>query len=198
MFSKFFRLLVQIPKLNKLIYHLILNQLAWPVKKKADKMRAIYWQYQLRSLGANTRISDHVKILHPQNITIGSQTSVNNHIILDGLGDICIGDYVLMGFEMIVLTSLWNFSDPDIPIKQQGHSTKPVTIGNDVWLGTRVIVLPGVTIGNGAVVGAGAVVTKDIPPYSIAVGVPAKVIGTRKHSATSEQSGVDYENTSEF
>ena len=56
----------------------------------------------------------------------------------------------------------------------------PVKIGDDVWIGRRVIILPGVTIGDGCIIGAGAVITKDIPPYSVVVGVPAKVVRRRK------------------
>ena len=66
-------------------------------------------------------------------------------------------------------------------MRLQGFSNvKPVVIGDDVWLGRRAIILPGVCIGNGSIIGAGAVVTKDIPPFSVAVGVPAKVIKDRK------------------
>ena len=64
-------------------------------------------------------------------------------------------------------------------IEQGNDETKPVTIGNDVWIGRRVIILPGVTISDGCVIGAGAVVTKDMPAYSIVGGVPAKVIKSR-------------------
>ena len=86
----------------------------------------------------------------------------------------------MMGPEVIVYTSGHKFDRTDITMIEQG-STVPeqVTIGNDVWIGRRVIIMPGVTIGDGCVIGAGAVVTKDIPPYSVAGGVPAKVIKSR-------------------
>jgi len=66
-----------------------------------------------------------------------------------------------------------------VPIRQQGADERPIVIGDDVWIAASAIVLGGVTVGDGAVVGAGAVVTKDIPPYSIALGVPAQVVGQR-------------------
>jgi acetyltransferase-like isoleucine patch superfamily enzyme len=73
-----------------------------------------------------------------------------------------------------------NFADPTQPICKQGNSYKGITVEEDCWLGSGVRVLDGVTIGRGSIIGAGAVVTKDIPPYSIAVGVPAKVVSQRK------------------
>ncbi|MEE1104690.1 MAG: DapH/DapD/GlmU-related protein, partial [Ruminococcus sp.] len=73
------------------------------------------------------------------------------------------------------------FSRTDIPMMEQGKlEPKPVTIGDDCWIGRRVMILPGVHIAEGCVIGAGAVVTKNIPPYSVAAGVPARVIKSRK------------------
>ncbi len=72
-----------------------------------------------------------------------------------------------------------SFSDVKVPISKQGFASKPVSIGSDVWIGVRAVILKGVTIGDGSVIGAGSVVTSDIPPNSIAVGVPARVIERR-------------------
>ena len=71
------------------------------------------------------------------------------------------------------------FLDKYSLICDQGHERGDITIGNDVWIAAHVCVLPGVTIGDGAVCGAGAVVTKDVPPYSVVAGVPAKIIKMR-------------------
>ena len=90
-----------------------------------------------------------------------------------------IGNNVMMGPEVVILTSTHIFSDTNTPMNIQGSMTKPVTIGNDVWIGTRAIILPGVKIGNGCIIAAGAVVTKDIPDFAIVGGVPAKVIKYR-------------------
>ena len=89
---------------------------------------------------------------------------------------------------MIVYEQNHNFDRVDIPMCQQGFQpVEPVHIGNDVWIGRRVIILPGVTIGDGCVIGAGAVVAKDIPPFSIAVGNPCRVIKNRKVNGTVEE-----------
>lgn len=95
-------------------------------------------------------------------------------------GEIIIGNYVMMGPECVIYTSGHKFDRTDITIMEQGSTPpKSVVIGDDVWIGRRVIIMPGVTIGNGCVIGAGAVVTKSIPDYSVAAGVPAKIIKKR-------------------
>jgi acetyltransferase-like isoleucine patch superfamily enzyme len=77
----------------------------------------------------------------------------------------------------ITVTALnHNFNDAEKRIDEQGVSTNPVTIEDDVWVGANAVILPGVTIGNHCVVAAGAVVTKEVPPHSLVAGVPAKVI----------------------
>ena len=86
-----------------------------------------------------------------------------------------------MGPEVIVYTTGHKFDRTDIPMMEQGSTEeRPVSIGNDVWIGRRVMIMPGVTIGDGCVIGAGAVVTKDIPPYNVAGGVPARVLKSRE------------------
>lgn len=113
----------------------------------------------------------HPRLLIGDNVTIGRNTIVS-------IKDTCyIGDYTLIG-PMVQITDN-NHSVGGNLIKYQKSSIKAVTIGQDCWIGSGAKILAGVTIGNGAVIGANAVVTKDIPPFAIAVGVPAKVIKFR-------------------
>lgn len=106
----------------------------------------------------------------------GSGIGVNAHI----RGPLQIGDDVMMGPDVIILTAIHNFTRTDVTIRSQGHlPNKGVIIGNDVWIGTRVIILPGVKIGNGVIIGAGSVVTKDVPDFAIVAGNPAKIIRYR-------------------
>ncbi len=112
-------------------------------------------------------------------IRLGSRVHINPYCVLYGHGGLEIGDNVLIAAHCVIVPSNHNFDRLDIPIQRQGLTCKGIRIESDVWLGARVTVLDGVTIGQGAVIGAGAVVTKDIPALSIAVGVPAKVIGRR-------------------
>jgi acetyltransferase-like isoleucine patch superfamily enzyme len=82
-----------------------------------------------------------------------------------------------MGPDVVMMSSSHAFEHLDVPVNQQGSLPRQrITIGNDVWIGTRSIVLPGVTIGDKAVIGAGSVVTKDVPAYAIVAGNPAKII----------------------
>ena len=86
----------------------------------------------------------------------------------------------MMGPNVTILTHTHIIDRTDIPMGQQGMRIAEVVIGNDVWIGMRVIIMPGIKIGDGAVIGAGAVVTKDVPDFAIVGGVPAKIIKYRK------------------
>ena len=111
-------------------------------------------------------------------LRIGHNSGVGVNALISS--NVTIGDNVMMGPDCMMFTSNHGMSSIDIPMCQQRSSQpEPIIIGNDVWIGARVIVLPGVNIGDGAVIGAGAVVTGNIPPYAVAVGNPAKVVRVR-------------------
>ncbi len=114
---------------------------------------------------------------NPQ-VSVGEFSSIGVSCELDG--PVTIGKYVMMGPETVIYTRNHRFSSLDMPMCQQGYDEyRPVTIEDDVWIGRRVIILPGVTISHGCVLGAGAVVTKNTEPFGIYGGVPAKKIGSR-------------------
>ena len=95
-------------------------------------------------------------------------------------GPVFIGKYVNMGPEVVIYTVNHKTDRTDIVMQMQGYTEpRPVTIEDDVWIGRRVIILPGVIIGKGSVIGAGAVISKSIPPYSVAVGNPAVIVKSR-------------------
>ncbi len=120
-----------------------------------------------------------VKVHHEGQIVIGDRTYVGPYTCISGFGKIEIGNDCLIASHSAIYAHNHNFSDPNKKIAEQGFSVKGIAIEDDCWLGNGVKVMDGVTIGKGSVIGAGAVVTKDIAPYSVAVGVPAKVISKR-------------------
>ena len=148
---------------------------------------------RLRPMGRQTRVilGDGVQIdrgtdlkvhYHSQGeIVIGDHTIIGPHCFLSG-ESIKIGAYCLLAPQVSIFANNHVFSDPLQYIRHQGHSYQGIVIGDDCWLGAGVKVLDGVEIGQGCVIGAGAVVSKSLPPYSIAVGIPAKVVGTRQTS----------------
>lgn len=101
-------------------------------------------------------------------------------------GPVHIGRDVMMGPEVIVFTANHRHDRLDVPMLDQGHlDAQPVTIGDDVWIGQRAILLPGVRIGRGAIVAAGAVLTRDVPEYAIVGGNPARILRSRRDPAQS-------------
>jgi len=113
------------------------------------------------------------------NLEIGDNSGIGVNAQLYTAGGIVIGDNVMMGPDVVILTQNHRYDDITRPMREQGYERAPVIIEDDVWIGTRVIVLPGVRIGQGSIIAAGAVVTRDIPPFSVVGGNPAKVIKKR-------------------
>lgn len=112
-------------------------------------------------------------------LRIGRRVVFGHHCTVAAKQSVVIGDDCLIAELVSVRDHDHETADVRVPMRDQGARCAPVVIGRDVWLGTRVVVLKGVTIGDGSIIGAGAVVTRDVPPYSIAIGVPARVIGRR-------------------
>ena len=130
-------------------------------------------------MGENCNICDGVSILNSANISLGDRVSIHENTTIGGKGKITIGNHVAIAHNCSIISESHIFSDNDILIKDQGLTTEPIFIGNNVWLGCKVAVLGNVRIGNGCVIGAGSVVTKDIPENTVAVGNPCRVIRYR-------------------
>lgn len=144
--------------------------------KRAQKIR--YWLGSrfVESCGKHVNF-EHGAKFNPE-LSIGDYSGVGVNCLVSGRT--YIGDHVMMGPDCIMYSYSHAHGCLDIPMDQQGFEEEtPIHIGNDVWIGARVIILPGVTVGNHVIIGAGAVVTKDVPDYSIVGGVPAKVIRMR-------------------
>ena len=126
-------------------------------------------------IGEGSTIHVGARFYQPKNVTIGKGTIVGDHATLDGRAKLTIGDHVDIASEVMIFNG-----EHDIHSETFEPVTAPVTIGDYVFIGPRAIILPGVTIGWGAVVAAGAVVTKDVPDSTIVAGVPAESIGHRR------------------
>lgn len=114
-----------------------------------------------------------------RNLKLGDHVSINRGCEITPRGGLVIGDYVAIGHGSSILTVNHGFDGP-VPIKYQPIDLAPVTIGDNVWIGCRCIILPGVTLAEGTIVGAGSVVTKSSEPYTTIAGNPARVIARRK------------------
>lgn len=126
-------------------------------------------------IGSGSTIHMWCNFFNPANIVIGEDTVIGDHAFLDGRGKIKIGSHTGIASQVLIYNSQHDINKEDFQAE-----TKEVSIDDYVFIGPRVIILPGVKIGKAAVVGAGAVVTKDVAPGSIVGGIPAEIIGKRK------------------
>jgi acetyltransferase-like isoleucine patch superfamily enzyme len=141
-------------------------------------------------LGDSVFVGDDCEMSAANRIYIGAHTSLQNRTII--LGDVKIGSGCICGPDLYLSSGWHHFKDtPALPIRWQDAAaakayttnpstvSRPIFVGDDCWFGIRVVVAPGVTIGRGCVVGANSVVTRDVPPYSVVAGAPARVIRKR-------------------
>lgn len=126
-------------------------------------------------MSKNVRLYEGFHIRNPKGITIEDGVSIGPKVLLDGRKGLHIGKNAVLGYECIIWTLNHDYND----INFCGKGA-PVKIGDYAWICSRSIILPGITIGEGAVVASGAIVTKDVPPYTIVGGIPAKKMGMRE------------------
>ena len=180
------------PKIKRWVDYLIMNQrdarprwyvrLLAPLYQHRGRGAKIYHSVRMDTppyrrfwLGRHSVIESFCCINNAVgDVTIGDYTRIGIHNTI--IGPVCIGNHVNLAQGITVTALNHNFEDASKRIDEQGISTKPVVIGDDVWIGANAVILPGVTIGSHCVVAAGAVVTKDVPDNCVVGGVPAKVI----------------------
>ncbi|MHB9146729.1 MAG: acyltransferase [Symbiobacteriia bacterium] len=134
----------------------------------------------LARVGHRLKLSRGVTLAGRRKLSIGNNFFANGGCRIEASGGVTIGDNVLLGPNVVIQSTHHIFADPIRPICTQGTTAGKITIGDDVWLGANVVVLPGVDLGKGSVVAAGAVVTKEVPPYAVVAGVPAKLVKWRQ------------------
>lgn len=180
------------PKLKKFVDWMIMNQVQtrprWfvrmlaPLYQHRGKHSVVHRSarmdtppYRKFSLGDYSVIESFACINNAVgDVIIGDHTRIGLHNTI--IGPVTIGCHVNLAQGITVTALNHNFEDSDKRIDEQGVSTTPVTIEDDIWIGANAVILPGVTIGNHSVVAAGAIVTKNVPPHSLVAGVPAKII----------------------
>jgi maltose O-acetyltransferase len=132
--------------------------------------------------GRNVRVLSHVFVYHPRKLVVGHNVGISPMCQINAGGGIKVGDNVLIGPGCMIWSQNHRFSAIEIPICEQEYEFDEVVMEDDVWMGAGAIVLPGVRLGKGTVVAAGAVVTRSTEPYTIVAGVPAKCVGRRSLS----------------
>lgn len=156
-----------------------------PIKLGQRKFRYFCARLIMARCGRNVNIRRGAEF-GPE-VEIGNSSGIGSYSQVNG--KTIIGDDVMMGRECIINVNNHIIDDITIPMNRQGIAPRrPVIIEDDVWIGMRAIIMNGVRIGTGSVIGAGAVVTKDVPPYAIVGGVPAKVIRYRNEKRKAEES----------
>ena len=140
-----------------------------------------YFIYKLlmKEIGSFPFISGNVRFMHSNRIRLGKGVLINANCYLYGKGGISIGDNVLISPGCAIVAGNHSLN-PDVPILEQPSMSEEITIGQDCWIGANAVLVGGVTLAEGSVIGAGAVVTKDTSPYSINAGIPARKIGSRR------------------
>lgn len=179
----------------------------WPQATPAEKSEQLEWQAQLAAqgriklgsqcfvsqlagvfpdsleMGEGCYIAAHAHVSHT--VKMGNHCSINVAAVVRG--KVTLGNGVRIGGHTSILGFNHSFGQLDTPIHQQPLTFKGITIGDDVWIGSGVTIVDGVEIGSHSVIGAGAIVTRNIPPYSVAVGNPARVIKNRQKRSPVKQ-----------
>lgn len=143
-------------------------------------LRSFFYRWAFKSAGKNLLIYPNVYLIFCHEMSVGERVAINTGTYIDARGGVSLGNGVMIGPNCVLSTCDHGFERTDIPMYQQPISYGKITIADDVWLGANVVVRRGVTIGEGSIVAAGCVVTKDVPPYTVFGGIPGKVISERK------------------
>jgi maltose O-acetyltransferase len=147
-------------------------------------LRRFFYRLAGMQIGSGSTIHMWARFFDPRHIILGSDTIIGDHAFLDGRDKLEIGNHVDIASEVLIYNSEHDINSADFRA-----TTAPVHISDYVFIGPRAVIMPGVTIGRGAIVAGGAVVTRDVPDFHIVGGIPAKVIGVRSNQNPSYRLG---------
>jgi len=168
-------------KIFLLLYYFVARYLpstSMPFGDHSDRIRQFLTKRIFKSQGESVRIKRRAYFGNGSGLVIGKNSQIGEGARV--ASDTIISDNVMMGIEVMILSTIHRSDRNDVPLINQGYlPNTPVTIQEGAWIGARVILLPGVTIGRNSIVAAGAVVTRDVPANAVVGGVPAKLIKSR-------------------
>ena len=142
-------------------------------------IRYILYKRLFKSLGDKVIFFPFLTIKSPQNIKIGTNVSINHNCFLEGAGGIDIGSNVMIAHQVSIMSNSHITKNINIPMKAQGVKMNKVIIEDNVWIGAKVTILDGITIGEGSILAANSVINKNVNKFSVVGGVPAKFIKNR-------------------
>lgn len=152
---------------------------ALPSAGIGPKKRKIFYKFTMPDSVDFQFLHPGLVINFPENVRLGNNLIFNRNVSITARSKVSLGNDVLLGPNVVINDSNHLFLDRDKPITKQGHTAEEIIIEDDVWIASNSVILKGVHIGKGAVVAAGSVVTKDVPPYAVVAGVPARQIKKR-------------------
>lgn len=171
--------MIPVPSMNRTFDRVLYEQVVARVPYMHGCRLRRWWLRGTSHLAADAIIHNDVHIVAPGNLTMGPRAAVAPGAILDCRGGLRIGAATMVGVRSVILTTNHGFARRDVPMMDQGMTAAPVTVGADVWIGAYVVVLPGTTVGDGAILASSTVVNRDVPAGAIVGGVPGRVLRYR-------------------
>lgn len=153
---------------------------------KISLLRGFFYGFFLKKKGKRVYICKGITIMSPQNVELGNDVYLGKNVTIAGQQGVTIGDNSIINHNVNIISVNHVYEDPNKTIREQGYYGAPISIGEDVWIATGAVVLQGIKIGKGAVIGANAVVTKNVAPYTLVGGIPAKFIRRRNSEKKSK------------
>jgi acetyltransferase-like isoleucine patch superfamily enzyme len=157
-----------------------------PASRRVVALRVWFLRHMLNECGPGLDVSQHTILKFPERLSLGANVFFNRGVFITARAPISIGDNSSIGSYTIINSGDHRYQDRTTPVRRQGHELQPIVIEDDVWIGSHVAILKGVRLGHGCIVAAGAVVTADVPPFTVVGGVPARPIAMRGGDGTAD------------